>query len=321
MSIAPAKAPQQLTIKQHPRTGAFRTILESDGFQKSLAAALPRHISPGRMLRVVLAAFQSNSDILNCTPESVLLSILQAAACGLEPDGGPLGQAYLVPFKGKCQFIPGYRGLVKLARNSGEVADVWAEVVYEKDTFEYELGLNQKLIHKRDDKSDDPGPLVFVYAVARFRDGEKRFVVLNRRQVRAIKNASPSAGSDYSPWKKWEAAMWQKTAVRQLAKLLPLSVEVATQVGAEDTPLDAPKLDGIDLALDMPAIEDHSGEGNSENLDAIAELKGQAIDLGCPSDAIDGYIEIAQNEANPAEYIASKPWEKAKGKQTQKTIG
>ena len=214
--------------KFDPRVGAFGSLLKGDSFQNALKAALPRTITVDRMIRVVLSAMTQAPKLLDCTPESVLLSVLRAAAMGLEPDGGPLGQGYLVPyFNGKtkrteCQFIPGYRGLVKLARNSGEIASVTAEVVYERDSFHYELGLDPKLTHKRNDEAPDPGKLTHCYAVARFRDGEKEFVVLNAREVAKVRESSKAQSG---PWFDHEPEMWKKTAVRRLCKMLPLATD------------------------------------------------------------------------------------------------
>ena len=137
-----------VAVQQNPRAEGFKYLLTGPGVQNSLAADLPKHLKGDRFVRVALAAMTAQPKLFDCTPESVLLSLMQCASMGLEPSGGVLGQAYLIPFKNICQVIPGYRGLVKLARNSGEVADVWAEVVYAKDRFDYELGLEPKLVHK-----------------------------------------------------------------------------------------------------------------------------------------------------------------------------
>lgn len=232
-----------IALKSDPRALQIKQLLETPKMQQSLRAAMPKHLDPGKLVRVVLGSFQKNPKLLECNPESILYSIMQSAALGLEPDGGVLGQGYLVPFwNGKakrmeCQFIPGFRGLIKLARQSSEVADVDAQVVYEKDEFSYELGLNQTLKHKRNDEVADPGKLKYVYAVARFRDGERKFVVLNEREVHAIRAKSASKtreGQLIGPWVEHEAEMWKKTAVRRLCKMLPLSVDVARKIAAEN---------------------------------------------------------------------------------------
>lgn len=71
---------------------------------------------------------------------------------------GTLGQGYLVPYYNskikayECQFIAGYQGLIELARRSGNIARIESRVVYEKDAFEVEYGLNQKLVHQISEK-------------------------------------------------------------------------------------------------------------------------------------------------------------------------
>lgn len=252
----------------------------------ALSAALPKHIKVDKFIRVTLAALQSSPKVFECSQESILLSLMRAASYGLEPDGGVLGHGYLVPFwnskarRMDCQFIPGYRGLVKLARNSGEVADVWAEVVYEADRFEYELGLEQTMKHKRNDEAVDVGPLKYAYAVARFRDGNVRFVVMNRREIEDIKSKTASRdreGNAFGPWVDHEPEMWKKTAVRRLAKMLPLSPDVAMAMDSEDREDNTLESFGLVVpshdALTPPTPEDDSPGDTTETVD-----KGSLLD-------------------------------------------
>src|SRR5262245_12059070 len=152
-----------LQLKTDPRQIQFKHLLESPNMQASLQAALPKHLTAARMIRVVLGAMQRTPELLNCTPESVLVAIMQSAALGMEPDG-ILGQGYLIPYGRQCQFIIGYRGLCQLARQSGQVVNIWAEVVFERDAFDYDLGLEPRLTHKRNDEAADPGALRYAYA-------------------------------------------------------------------------------------------------------------------------------------------------------------
>jgi recombination protein RecT len=315
MANTPARNNQgnnQIALKSDPRQMAFKGILESPGFQTALRAALPRHLRPEKIIRVVLAAMQNNPKILECEPNSVVLSIMRAASMGLEPDGGPLGHGYLVPFwNGKarrldCQFIPGYRGLCKLARNSGEVADVWAEVVYEADQFDYELGLEQKLVHKRNDDAEDPGELQYAYAVARFRDGEKKFVVMNRREVLRIKQMTSSKtkeGKIIGPWADHEPEQWKKTAIRRLAKYLPLSPEAATYVMAEDdAPITIP-------AMSLPQIEapkTRTGEWTELSPEAAESIKDELEDQDEP-EAPSNKPHIGPGEKKPRKAKETAP--------------
>lgn len=224
-----------LSLRSDPRQLQFKNLLEGESFQSTLRAALPRTLRPERMVRVVLSAMQTNPDILECEPHTVLLSIMRAATMGLEPDGGVLGHGYLVPFwnsknrRKECQFITGYRGLCKLARNSGEVVDVWAKVVHETDDFEFDEVENKPIRHKRN-YSAEPGRIIGAYAAARFRDGYTRFEYMTAHEIEEIKAKTASKtreGKIVGPWTSHEGEMYKKTVVRRLAKYLPLAPETS----------------------------------------------------------------------------------------------
>lgn len=169
--------------------------------------------------------------LMECTPESLYGSLLEAAEAGVEV--GVLGQAYLVPFKDnrdggkrKSQLIYGYRGLIDLARRGGAVQNVWAEVVYEKDSFSYVTGTKQEITHTPHE-GEGRGGLRATYACANLRDGGTQAVLLWKGDVEKIKRAARGSGYDDSPWKLWEEEMWKKSAIRRLCKTLPLQVEMA----------------------------------------------------------------------------------------------
>lgn len=149
-----------------------------------------------------------------------------------------LAQAYLVPRGGKCCLDISYRGLVRIAVESGGVLDVDATVVYEKDDFDYEMGLTPKLHHKPS-LDPDPGKPVFVYAVAVLASGLRKFIVLNMREIEKVKASSKARSG---PWIDWTEEMMRKTAVKKLYKLLPqtdrMSIAVAAANDAEGLDLD-----------------------------------------------------------------------------------
>jgi len=195
-----------------------------DASKGAIASRLPRHLTPERIIKVALTAANKTPALLACTKESLLMSIMQAAELGLEP-GGALGEGYLVPYGKQCQFIPGYRGLISLARRSGQIVSLEAHVVHAKDSFTFELGLESKLVHVPNLEDENPGPLRFVYAVAKLQGGGVQFEVMSRAQVEAIRKRS-KAGST-GPWVTDYEEMARKTVVRRLFKYLPVSVELA----------------------------------------------------------------------------------------------
>jgi len=203
----------------------FRGVLEK--MKPQIQLALPRHVSPDRMLRIVLTTVQRTPKLLECTRESLLGCIVQCAQLGLEPDG-LLGHAYLIPFfnnrqnQHECQLIVGYKGLLKLARQSGEIASISARVVHEKDVFEFEYGLEEKLRHIPS-MDEDPGPLLYAYAIFRLKDGATHFDVMSFREIEAIRKRSKSGNN--GPWVTDFEEMAKKTVLRRASKMSPASIE------------------------------------------------------------------------------------------------
>lgn len=195
-----------------------------------IMAALPRHISPDRLLRITLQSIQNTPALLDCTPRSLYAAVLECATLGLEP--GVLGHAYLVPYKGRVQMIPGYKGLIDLAKRSGAVLGIEARVVYEKDEFDFEYG-DAGFIRHRPYFAEDPGKLVAAWAMAILTSGFKQKEVMPARDVLAIKKRSPAAARG-GPWATDEPEMWRKTVVRRLCKYLPLSSELSRAVALDE---------------------------------------------------------------------------------------
>lgn len=199
-----------------------------------IARCLPKHLTTERMTRIALTELRKTPKLQECEPMSFIAAIMQASQLGLEP--GVLGSCYLIPFnnnkKGivECTFMPGYRGFLDLARRSGQIVSLVSRAVYSNDTFHYEFGLKEDLIHKP--AMDDPGQLVAVYAVAVLKDGGHQFDVMSRRQVDSIRDGSQ--GKNGEAWTKYYEEMAKKTVLRKLFKWLPCSVEMQKAVSLDE---------------------------------------------------------------------------------------
>lgn len=189
-----------------------------------LSAALPEHVKPDRMVRVLLTSFSKTPKLLQCTQQSVWQSILDCCALGLEPDA--LGRAYLLPYKTKkgmiCQLQIGYKGLIDLAMRTGKVSSIHSDVVCDNDLFEYELGSDAKLKHKPELRNDRGDPYCF-YAYCKMKDGSFTFDVMTIKEIKRIQSRSKCG--DNGPWQTDFNEMAKKTVIKRLSKTLPLSPE------------------------------------------------------------------------------------------------
>lgn len=237
----------------------------------AIGLSLPNAMDEDRFRRLLLTAANTTPALFDCDPRSFLAAGVACAQMGLEPND-PRGLAYLLPFNDKrrgkvVQLIIGYRGMIELARRSGQVTAVNAEVVYAGDQFSYELGLYRDLKHHRDDDGDeDPTTITHAYAVAQI-GGDRMFEVVTRRQIERTRDASQGSGSQFSPWRTHFAEMARKTALRRLCKLLPQTAELARADASDDRPLALHDRDdgGLDYG---PADHDDAVDVNVSEPDA-----------------------------------------------------
>lgn len=243
--------------------------------------ALPKHLTADRLLRVAITACQNTPRLLECDRKSLYGAIMTCAQLGLEPDG-VLGQAYLVPFAGKVQFIPGYKGFISLARNSGDVTSISAQAVHKNDTFEFDMGSGEPPKHTFDLEAER-GDVIAFYAIARFKDGGLHWDMMLLSEILAIRDRSQgwkafkSGKTKDNPWGTDFNEMAKKTVIRRIAKYLPLSVQKAAALAdAYDRGVPAHLGDAGELVIEGTASEvvEEAGPTKSGALDALEEQIG-----------------------------------------------
>jgi recombination protein RecT len=212
---------------------SFQQVITSElakQFQ-AMKSLVPKHVTPERLARVGLQAISRNPKLMECTPESIIGSIMNCASMGLEPN--LIGHAYLVPFwngKTKCmeaQFQIGYKGIIDLVRRTGDVSRIYAYEVRANDEFDYQLGVEATLKHKPL-LNGDRGEIVAYYAVYHLKDGGYGFYVLSKDE--AMEHAkrfskSQKDGKLFGPWEEHFDEMAKKTAVKMMSKYMPISIE------------------------------------------------------------------------------------------------
>jgi recombination protein RecT len=244
--------------KQETAIASVKSMLQSDAMKNQLAMALPKHMTPERLIRIVVTATQRTPTLLECTPQSLAMSVIQCAELGIEPN--LIGEAYLIPYGKQCTMIPGYKGLMKIARNSGDILSIEARAVYEGDEFMFKYGSTQFIEHvPKGETSDDK--ITHFYALAKLKNGETQFEVMTKSQVDAVRNSS-KAGK-FGPWKDHYAEMGRKTVVRRLCKYLPASAELSKAV-TYDERVDAglPPISDILFETEAEVVEEKKGTGD-----------------------------------------------------------
>jgi len=231
-----------ITTTEQKQSLTIFNVLVADETLHQIAKVVPDGIDGKRLLRIAETYLRLNPKVAECTPKSIMQSLMQLSSWGIELDGR---NAYLVPYGKECTLIIGYKGLAVLARRFGGASDVRADLVCENDHFEWENG---QVKHKIDWKSDR-GEMRAVYATVTFKDGTSHTEVMTKAEVEAVRKKSRAGNS--GPWVEHFDEMAKKTSFRRASKWIPLCPEMleAFERDDEQFAVSQPiKADPIDIA-------------------------------------------------------------------------
>lgn len=261
-----------------------------------VAHSLPAHIKPERFVRVVSSSIVNDDRLAQADLTKVVRAALKIAPLGLLTDP-MLGEAYLIAdYRGEVQVRIGYRGLIKLALQSGQIKTIYAHEVYERDLFRCILGTDKSLIHEPDLKQDR-GEIIGYYAVVNYKEGYSDFEFMNVTQINKIRDRSDGWRAyeakkiKSTPWADAYEEMAKKTVLRRLLKRVPASPDLA----------DAMRVDSDNVAELKDVTPGQAAPPRPSSLDAFAA--GPAIDetieaqaeAGPPHDG-DGVVIEAEPE-------------------------
>ena len=284
-------APQIAERRDNPVDVIRQTLTQ---MAPQFEAALPKHITVEKFQRVAMTAIQNTPALQNADRNSLFGSIVRLAQDGLLPDGR---EAAIVMFGDKAQAMPMIAGILKKIRQSGEVAKVSAQVVYEKDEFVWSLGFDEDVTHNPPPLDQPRGKPIGAYATAVLKDGSRLLEVMSLEEIEKVRAVSRAKGN--GPWVSWWGEMARKTVMRRLSKRLPMSTDLEDAFDRDETLTpDAPPVgEVIDLQPTAPL----------SRLDALEHSLGNDPEEAEVEEIEEGRAEEAFGEANSisaAELIA-----------------
>lgn len=217
--------------------------LQNPAVQREIAEALPEHLDMERLHRLVVTSIRQTPKLQQCSMPSIYAAIINAAQIGLEP--GPMQHIAIVPrwnsyrsaYEAQLDIM--YRGMLELARRSGEIADAFANVVYEDDYFDYSLGDNAFITHKPSLKPlDQRGSIIAAYFIAHLMTGGKHIELMPVYEIDDIRDRFGPRNRDQKlvgPWVSDYPEMARKTVTRRAFKYLPVSVEIQRSIAQDGT--------------------------------------------------------------------------------------
>lgn len=245
---------------------------------------LPKHLSTDRFLRIAQSEISKNPKLLECSQVSFLGSLMLSAQMGLEV-GAHLGQSYLVPYKGECTLQLGYKGLLELVRRSNQVSSIKVENIFEKDTFSLDP-LNNEITF-RPYLDGDRGKHYLTVAVALMKDGTKHIDWMTIDQI----NKRRGVAQTRKVWDAWYERMAEKTVLKSLCRLLPISVEDQRLIAMEDRIVKELSSNVEDLADSSVSIYEQFPE--------LSDVQQKSASI----ESVDAQPESEKVPENPAEAL------------------
>ncbi|MGL4715402.1 MAG: recombinase RecT [Aeromonas sp.] len=262
-------------------SGHFFSMISPQLKSQGIEALLPAGVSFETFARAAATAMSQSDQLAKANSKSVIQALIRCASHGLLPDGR---EAAITTFNDSknntinAQYIPMVDGVLKRARQSGQVAVIAAKAVFEGDGFDYWMDEHGEHINYRPNLAQR-GEFKLAFAFAKLNSGELIVEVMIKDDVERVRAASRTGNSSSGPWAKWYDRMAIKSALHRLARRLPSASELVSLLESGDE-FDFSRHPGERDAQPKPA-----------NL-ALAAMRGQP--------ATEGAIIELQAEIEPA---------------------
>ena len=185
---------------------------------------LPRNYSAANALQAAWLTLQDVKDkdkkpaLEVCTRNSVVQALYSMVVQALDPGKR---QGYFIAYGRSLVFQRSYFGTLAVAKRMADVSDAVAEIVYEGDTFEYEIerGTKRVVTHRQSLDSIDTGKVRAAYAVVMFNDGRDYTELMTWDQIQAAWSKSKmNPNSDSSTHKQFQSEMVKRTVFNRALK-------------------------------------------------------------------------------------------------------
>ena len=262
-----------LTSKQ----ADLKVTIKSEEFYEQIKNALPEgNLTAKRYISSCLTAIAVQPKLLQCKPVSVLKAMMESARYGLEPNS-PLSEAALIPYGQEVNFLIEYRGMMKLAWNTGLLKSLDFDNVCDNDDFEYKKSHNGITFSHTPNLRGNRSDSYAYYAIAELKSGGVAFQVMSKDDIiKHAKQFSKGFAHKSSPWQTDCDAMAYKTVIRQLCdKKLPKSTTEKSILMREAAHMDdfIETNDSVMKTLTPEFSSENSGinDVNDVNLDIVNE--------------------------------------------------
>lgn len=214
----------EIANTKEPKNVAEIVLNKVAALQKEASLELPPDYSPGNALNSAWLALQDirtkhGEPVLQaCTRSSISMALLDMVVQGLNV---AKNQGYFIPYGKELTFMRSYMGTVTAAKRFGGVKDVFGQVVYKDDDFEYNIdpktGVKSVTKHNQSLKNTY-GEIVAAYATVIKTDGAVYQEVMNMDEIKKAWAQGSGYGSSKTH-KNFPQEMCKRTVINRACKL------------------------------------------------------------------------------------------------------
>lgn len=193
-------------------------------FQERGEIHFPANYSPENAMKSAWLILQNTLDrdkrpVLEvCTKDSIANSLLDMVVQGLNP---AKKQGYFIAYGKQLTFQRSYFGTMAVTKRVTGAKDIFAEVVYEGDEFEFEIFRGRKKVikHKQTLSSISGGKIVAAYCTIILDDDREYTDIMTMDEIRqAWKKSKQNPEKDGSTHQEFPQEMAKRTVINRTCK-------------------------------------------------------------------------------------------------------
>lgn len=190
-------------------------------FQERGEIHFPTNYSPENALKSAWLVLQETKDkngkpvLQTCTKNSIANSLLNMVVQGLTP---AKNQGYFIAFGQQLVFMRSYFGTMAVTKSVTGAKDIFAQVVYEDDEFEYEIEFGRKKVTKHVQKIENVNDekIVAAYCTIVFDDDRWYTEIMTMDEIKRAWEMSPTKNKTH---KEFPQEMAKKTVINRTCKM------------------------------------------------------------------------------------------------------
>lgn len=249
-------------------------VAKKDSFSTALTTSLaeienglPKGFNISRFVNNAVALLNDNDNLSKFAKENgttqIKAGLVKGAVLGLDAMNS---EFYLVPYGKKLNFMPSYKGSVKVCKKYAirPIKDIYAKLVKEGDDFEESVVNGEPTINFKP-KAFNDGKIIGAFAVCLFQDGGMIYEVMSLADMENTRKSSKASNSP--AWQNFTGEMYKKTVLHRLCKHIEVDMDNPEQYSL------------FNEGMEVKTVEEQVATEIEENANQMEFVDAEAVEV------------------------------------------